>query len=344
MIITIAIDKSNLGFHKRWKYWLKERGANVLEVDLNSQDTLKLLRTSNGLMWHHWQTNTKHLIKAKRVLFALEHSSFPVFPNFKSNWHFDDKIGQMYLLEALDLPLVPSWHFVKRVEAEKWMTKQDFPIIFKLARGAGSANVVLVSNHREGRRMISQSFSKGLPVFDGLSVLKERYNRFKKGKENFVGLLKGCYHLVKPPLYSRYLGRSLGEVYFQEYIPNEGFDIRIIVVGDKAFAIKRLVREKDFRASGSGLIQYKKNNFKEDWIHSAFQWADKLNSQVVAFDIVVHKDTEQPYIVEISYGYAIDAYDDCTGYWNSKMEYFPGRFDSCEWMVDDFLSSIQKSR
>jgi glycosyltransferase involved in cell wall biosynthesis len=35
---------------------------------------------------------------------------------------------------------------------------------------------------------------------------------------------------------------------------------QIIVIGDKAFGIKRMIRENDFRAPGSGMIKYEKDN------------------------------------------------------------------------------------
>lgn len=341
--MIIAIDKSNQGFHKRWKSWLKKKGVDLVEIDIHAEKALSEVKKADGLMWHHWQTNTKDLIKAKRLLFALEHGNFPVYPDFNSNWHFDDKIGQMYLLQALDLPLVSSHHFVSRDEALAWLAKQEYPIIFKLARGAGSANVQMVHSQEQGKRIVNKAFSRGFLVFDGFSVLEERFSKFRKGNENITGLLKGIYHLFSPPLYSRYLGRSLAEVYFQEFIPNEGFDIRIIVIRDKAFALKRLTRDDDFRASGSGKIEYDKSNFEEEWIKLAFQWAKRLDTQIVAFDVVIHEITKKPFIVEISYGYAIDAYDSCTGYWDDEMNYYPGTFDSCEWMVDDFIKSIRQN-
>ena len=36
---------------------------------------------------------------------ALEHGmGIPVFPTWKTIWHFDDKIGQYYLLRAAGIP------------------------------------------------------------------------------------------------------------------------------------------------------------------------------------------------------------------------------------------------
>ena len=41
-------------------------------------------------------------------------------------------------------------------------------------------------------------------------------------------------------------------VYFQKFLPNNKYDIRIVVIGDRAFGFIRYNRENDFRASGSG--------------------------------------------------------------------------------------------
>ena len=45
----------------------------------------------------------------------------PVFPNYNTSWHFDDKVGQKYFLEAIDAPLVPSHIFYSKKEALEWI-------------------------------------------------------------------------------------------------------------------------------------------------------------------------------------------------------------------------------
>ena len=92
----------------------------------------------DALMWHHFQTNPKAILFAKQLLFALEQSGKKVFPDFRTGWHFDDKLGQKYLLEAIDAPLVPSYVFYDKKEALEWVQKTDFPKVFKLRGGAGS--------------------------------------------------------------------------------------------------------------------------------------------------------------------------------------------------------------
>ena len=60
--------------------------------------------------------------------------------------------------------------------------------------------------------------------------------------------------------------------YVQDFIPNNNFDIRVIVVCDKAFAIKRYVRKNDFRASGSGYIDYSRHSIPENIIKLPLLW------------------------------------------------------------------------
>lgn len=59
---------------------------------------------------------------------------------------------------------------------------------------------------------------------------------------------------------------------------NNKFRFPVVVIGDKAYANKRLARRGDFRASGSGNILYEKNLFDENTIELSFRLATKLKS------------------------------------------------------------------
>lgn len=344
--MKIAIHNNNRGFTERWIAYCRAKGIEFKLVNCYDNDIIFQLSDCDALMWHHWQVYPKDILKAKRVLFAIEHAGKVVFPNFRTGWHFDDKIAQKYLLESLGLPLVPTYHFVEKHEALNWILKTEFPKVFKLTRGAGSANVVLVNNERRAVKLINKAFSSGFSVFDKFGSIKERWRRYKNGKDKFLDVLKSVYRIFNIPNYAKLLPRERFEVMFQDFIPNNKFDIRVIVLNKKAFAIKRLVRENDFRASGSGMIQYEKANFNEEIIKKSFEFAKRLNTQVVAFDYVFDNN-KTPLIVEISYGYAIEGYDRCEGFWDEKLNFHKGKFDSCEWMVDlvveEVLNSNRKS-
>lgn len=49
-----------------------------------------------------------------------------------------------------------------------------------------------------------------------------------------------------------------------------------------------------------------------------------------------------PLIVEIIYGYAIEVYDSCVGFWDRELNFYEGKFDSCGWMVDLLLKKINE--
>ena len=99
-----------------------------------------------------------------------------------------------------------------------------------------------------------------------------------------------------------------------------------------------MVRNNDFRASGSGNILYAKKHFDSELIKMSFDIAGKLDTQCCAFDFVMLDG--EPKIVEISYGYAIDAYDNCEGYWDKNLVFYEGKFDSTNWMIDSVISQI----
>ncbi len=181
--------------------------------------------------------------------------------------------------------------------------------MFKLRGGAGSQNVKFVPDQKTALKLISKAFGSGFPSYDPLGSLKERFRRYKLGKTDFRDLLEGIARFVIPPPYSSIRGSEKGYIYFQEFVAGNGHDIRIIVIDEKAFAIKRIVRSNDFRAFGSGNILYDRSLFEEGTIRLAFDLADKLKSQCVAFDFIYYNGN--PLVVEISYGFSSKGYDPC---------------------------------
>jgi glutathione synthase/RimK-type ligase-like ATP-grasp enzyme len=134
-----------------------------------------------------------------------------------------------------------------------------------------------------------------------------------------------------------------GYVYFQDFIPNNNFDIRIVVIGDKAFAEKRMVRKGDFRASGGGNNLFDRNEIPEECVKVSFEVAEKLQSQSCYFDYVFGADGK-PSVVEVSYCSEVRAYDACPGYWSKNMEWHEGKFNPQAWMVQDLVNQAADLR
>lgn len=143
------------------------------------------------------------------------------------------------------------------------------------------------------------------------------------------------------PSFSKHGGREVGYVYFQDYIPDNDSDIRIVVIDGKAFGLKRFVRKNDFRASGSGKFAFEKELFDSNVIRASFDISKRLGLQVGVFDFVYNID-KQPLLVEISYGYAHEAYDECPGYWDEALNWHEGKTIKEDWMVDLVLKQIAR--
>lgn len=334
--MKIAIHNRKGSFAERWIDYCKKNEIPYKIVDCYRSDIIDQLKDCDALMWHHHHAHFKDVLTAKRILFALEHAGIKVFPDFKTAWHFDDKVAQKYLLEAIDAPLVPSYVFYDKKEAIDWVNATSFPKVFKLKGGAGAANVKLVKSKADALKLINKAFGKGFPPFDRWGHFKERLAKYKSGKDNLLGVMKGFGRLFMSTDFAKQQANEKGYVYFQDFVPDNTFDIRVIVIGDKAFALKRLTRENDFRASGSGNIVYDKEQIPMECVKIAFEVNQKIQSQSIAYDFVFDKENK-PLIVEFCYGYAIKAYDACPGYWDKELGWHEGQFNPQEWMVEEFF-------
>lgn len=334
--MKIAIHNLRGSFSDRWIEYCESMGIDYKLVDCYKNNIFHELSDCDALMWHFHQNSLRDILFAKQLLFSLCQAGIRVFPDFYTVWHFDDKVGQKYLLEAIGAPLVPTWIFYNKQEALSWAKDTSYPKVFKLRCGAGSQNVRLVKNYRQARRLIRRAFKRGFAVYDPFGSLKERWRLFRLKKTNLRDVLEGMVRFLIPPPYAMLRKRERGYVYFQEFIAGNDHDIRVIVIGEKAFAIKRMVRKGDFRASGSGNILYEKHHFNEETIRLSFHLAEKLKSQCIAFDYVFK--VGKPLLTEISYGFSPEGYDACPGYWDKDLNWHEGRFDPYGWMVEQVVN------
>lgn len=335
-----TFSSSNQSFNRRWISYCQENNIDFKLVDAFQKDIIKQIEDCDIFMWHFYQNSPQDYLLAKQLLFSIEASGKLVFPSTNMSWHFDDKLAQKYLLESINAPLTDSIVFYYKEDALNWLDKVELPIVFKLRGGSGSQNVKLLSTKSDVKKHIEKAFSNGFPQYSSVEILKDRIQKFTKNKDTIIGVLKGLIRLIYPTEYEKVRGRDRGYIYFQRYIPNKSSDTRVIVIGNRAFAVKRIVREGDFRASGSGFKVYKKREFDERTIKISFDISKRLNSECVAFDFVF--DNNKPLIVEISYGFSIEFYDPCPGYWDDKLNWHEGKFIPQEWMIEDLIKKISK--
>src|SRR5690625_459847 len=175
VIMKIAIHHRPGSFSDRWIAYCAKNGISYKIVNCYDSDIIHQLSDCDSLMWHHSNYDYRDALFARQLLFSLQKIDIKVFPDFDTNWHFDDKVAQKYLLEAIGAPLVPSFVFYSKKDAETWLKKTQFPKVFKLRGGSGSSNVKLVKNQKEAIRLINKAFGKGFPQFDKFTHLRFRY-------------------------------------------------------------------------------------------------------------------------------------------------------------------------
>lgn len=338
--MKIAIHHRPGSFSDRWIAYCEKKQISYKIVNAFDSNIIEQVKDCDVFMWHHHHAQFKDVLTAKRILFALEQAGIRVFPDFNTGWHFDDKVAQKYLLEAIDAPIVPSFVFYNKKDAKAWAKITTYPKVFKLKGGAGATNVKLVENKKEALKLINKAFGKGFPQFDRLNNLKESFNKFKNGQDTLLGVYKGFLRLFIMTEFAKKQESEKGYVYFQDFIPNEGFDVRVVVInGVKAAAEKRFVRENDFRASGSGKFSYE--DISTEVIKIAFDIANTLSLQSVAFDFVIDEKST-PLIIEMSYGFGTQGISNTPGYWDDKLNWYSYEFNPQEWIVDDFLHVFNK--
>lgn len=338
--MIIAIHHRKGSFSDHWITYCKENNIDYRIVNAYDSDIVAQVADCDFFMWHFHQSDYRDTQFAKALILSLEAKGIQCFPNSYTCWHFDNKIWEKYLLEAIDAPLVPSYVFYAKDEALKWAASTEYPKVFKLKGGASASNVQLVQSYRKAKKLINQCFGNGFSQYRWKDCIKEEWRKYKERKVGFRNVLRPLYYALKPyPTdYSHYHQKEIGYAYFQDFITNNDSDLRIVVIGDKAIGEKRFVRKNDFRASGSGKFEYVA--LREDVLQIAFTTAERLHLQSVAFDFIF-RDNE-PLIVEMSYGFGTHGISHCKGYytrdllWHDEPE--PNFWN---WMIQDLIRQEQ---
>ena len=339
----IAIHDRPGSFSDKWIEYCEQKDILYKTVNCFESDIIEQMKDISGLMWHWAHYDYRAVLFARQLTYSLEMMGKHVFPNSKTCWHFDDKVGQKYLLEAIGAPLVQSYVFYDKNNAMAWAKTAEYPKVFKLRSGAGAQNVKIVKNYIHAKHLIDIAFSKGFNSRNRLYYFKERIWKFRRDKSfrTFFNISKGIGRLLIPTAAEIHLPIERDYIYFQNYIPGNNHDIRIMVIGGKAFGFKRMVRQGDFRASGSGKSYFSKNIIPVNMLYIAQKLSKTLLLDSVAIDFI--SSGNKPLIVEISYAFGNKAFPQWPGYWNENLEWID-RITTPEYcMIEDFLKSSEKN-
>lgn len=325
----------------RWASLLQDAGHNVRWVNVRRPDILDQLRDCQGFMWR-WAHFAGMSRIARRLLPVCEnYLGLVVYPDNKTSWHYDDKIAQAYLLSALNIPIPKTWVWFDQNEALTWIQQANYPLVVKLTTGAGSNNVQRVDTPVDAATWVQALFRQRFTTLnrEQLHSLPWR-NRFRRA-------LSLLWQDRIPALYDNGFELQSGYVLFQEFLAENEFDTRVTIIGNRAFAFRRFNRPGDFRASGSGLIDWDPAAIDMRFVRLAFQTARSLETQSCAIDGLYNENC--CVVGEISYTYVSWAVHACPGHWllhgttnEGNLEWIPGQMWPEEAQVADFLVRLHE--
>ena len=337
--MRIAICHRPHSYSEQWINYCQQHNIQYKIVDAYSNNILEHIADCDVFMWHFNHLSYKDYLFAKQLIYVIEkHLGKITYPNYDTCWHFDDKVGQKYLFDAIGAHLVPTYIFYTRHEALDWIRHTTFPKVFKLRSGAGSVNVRLAKTAKQARFLINHAFKKGFENNNYFRWIKDRWLQYKNGGCDLKWLIIGLYTFH--PYKERFHKEEIGYVYFQDFIANNDFDIRVLVIGNHAVAAKRANRINDFRASGSHFAIFDKNQINPKCIETAFCLSKKLKMQSIAFDFLFD-NYKNPILTEISFCCGNKDYSATHGFWTDDMQWHECQnINICDWIIEDVIENI----
>jgi len=204
-----------------------------------------------------------HLQEMREKYFFLEKFlGKTTYPSAEHANLYENKKLEAYITKLHGLPFANTYISHDKEDALHLLETLRYPLVSKIVPGSGSMGVELVHNSTQARRIVERAFSR--------NGRRTYFNSFRQ--KNYV--------------------------YFQDFIPNDGYDIRAMVVGEKwGFGYYRKVLEGDFRASGMDLVE--KRELPEEALQIARQVNEIVKSPMLAVDMV-HGLDGQYHIIEYS--------------------------------------------
>ena len=321
-INLLARHRSDKWELQQLEKYLQENNIPFEYVDCYRSDIISILPCYSVLFWHYDNYVNADQMEAQHILDIAENMGVVTYPNHYTGWHFDDKIAEMYAFQAIQAPIPQSWVFYEKAKCLEWLKNEaPYPLVAKLRRGSGANNVKLLKTLHEARQYAGRMFGRGHSPAQ--SLLYKSYSKIQSTRN--WATFKKRFRQIPDFLSARLFGRGLpderGYCYFQEFTPNKGFDLKVVVVNDKCSFLVRNVRKGSFKASGGGDCFYDRNFMSDEIIRTAFEASRKLQMQCVGFDFIVDTRDGQSKIIEMCYGFDAEAIHHCNGYWDRNLQW-----------------------
>lgn len=266
----IDLDKFISKFEEEgYKISITNYDELINKRDLNNLKEKKIIYTSSQKL------NYKSYIDDILFELSLENQLMPKYEIFKAH---ENKSYQELYKNRTGLNSLKNYSFGCLKDIYKYKEELEFPIVFKSLTGAGSLGVSLAKNFSELEEKVKkETLRKDSLEFKAKKLIKKNLIKSKYDKE--------FYEIDK------YIGRFL----LQEFVPNLENDWKILIFGDKYYVLNRKVRKNDFRASGSGKLDYVEP--PKEVLEFAKECFEKLDMPLASLDVCMDKN-KKCYLIE----------------------------------------------
>ena len=182
------------------------------------------------------------------ILLRLKLDGTILLPRFECfRAHHNKVFMELYRTTLQDncLKTIKSMHFYSCDDVKKILEKQDiqYPIVLKTSTGAGSAGVALASDSKE---LLKKVRKMGRISFRNIQFTY--YAQIRTCIAKLYRKVRGIDIIQKKPPREKMI--------MQNFIPNLKCDYKVLVFAEKYYILRRKVRNHDFRASGSGKLEF----------------------------------------------------------------------------------------
>lgn len=299
-------------YYPKYERFLKNNNINYSYFDPYRSDWIEKAENYDLIIWHtDSDPSTQDIAKSK--IYILEKMGKHCLPSYEEIWSYEDKIRAHYLYKLYKLPAIPTFVSHSKSEIIDYLKSAKYPLISKISTGSASFGVDKLDNYDQAKKVVDQVF-----CYKG----KETYFKYSCQKDY---------------------------IYFQDFIEDASYDLRVMSVGNELFGYYRYPNKGDFRASGAG--NYEKKGIPNEALELAYQVKEKFGSSFLATDFVYSEKLKKFLIIESSIFIGIDtceqlSIDGIAGKYvrisENRFEFKPGKYWVQELTLKNVIEKITK--
>ncbi len=301
-----GLIKERASFPK-YERFLKENNISYEYYDPYTSDWMEKAKQFDLVIWRTDSTPSAQSI-AESKIYILEKMGKKCFPSYDEVWSYEDKIRASYLYELYNFPSIPTFISHSKKDTLSYLKGASYPIISKISTGSSSYGVDKIENFSEAKKIVNQVFSY-------------------KGKKTYFDYIN-----------------QKDYVYFQDFIDDATYDLRIMCVGNSLFGYYRYPNKGDFRASGAG--NYEKKEIPVEALELAYNVKEKFGTTFLATDLLYSTKHSKFLIIESSIFIGVDTCEQLSingvagrykRYETNKYTFEPGKFWVQELTLKNFI-------